>query len=120
MNRHGEFKFYWNGDLLTIKMMGPFNDEGVLACSKEIKDAIRQRNLPSWRRLEMLDEYTLASMSALELTRQLYEWYNNHGCRATAIVVSNSVQVDALQKIIKCHDPIFFNMSKAKEWIKNQ
>ena len=120
MNQHGEFELSWIEDLLIIKMAGPFNDEGVLDCSEEVKALIQRKNLPSWRRLEILDDNTLASLSALEHTRELYAWYNEHGCRATAIVVSNSVQVGVIKEFIKCNDPIFYKLSEAIDWIRNR
>lgn len=120
MNKHGEFEFFWQGDLLTIKKTGPFNDEGILACSEQAKAIVKERNLPSWRRLEILDDNTLASIPAFEDIRNLYLWYNDHGCRATAIVVSNSVQIEAIKKYIKPNATIFYKRSDATDWIKNQ
>lgn len=88
--------------------------------SEEIKAAIRQKNLPSWRRLEILDENTLGSIPTLEYSRVLYDWYGAHGCRAAAIVITNSVQAGVLQKYIKCNDPTFSNLDDAMTWIKDR
>ena len=120
MNIHGEFKFFWDGDLLTINKKGPFNDEGVLACSEQIKAVIRDENLPSWRRLEILDDDTLASIPAFEHISKLYVWYNEHGFLATAIVVSNNVQTDAIKRYIKSNAAIFYKLSDATDWINHQ
>jgi len=42
---------YWQGNNGNI---GAFNDEGILACYEQVKTAILHKNLPSWRRLEIL------------------------------------------------------------------
>ena len=51
MNRHGQFLFSWERNILIIHAKGPFNVEGVLAETNKIKKFILDKNVTKWGKL---------------------------------------------------------------------
>jgi hypothetical protein len=49
-------------------------------------------------KLEVLDENTLGSLSVMKSAAEYNIWCAQNGCMATAIIVSNSVQQNIIEK----------------------
>lgn len=117
MNEHGELRFYWQENTLRVSAKGPFNDEGMLSSSDNIKKAISKKNLLSWSRLEILDEETLGSPSVLGIVDELYTWYIDNGCNRIAIVVSNNLQQTIIEDVFYSDASIFRCEKEAIKWL---
>lgn len=118
MNRHGQMSFSWSDDLLIVKPKGPFNEEGREYVNNRVKDVILNKGLKRWRRLEILDEETMGSPSVLGMVKDLYTWYEDNGCYATAVVVKNSLQIYVIEEMFQSRTvKIFSNISEAEKWI---
>lgn len=121
MNRHGEAKFYWEGDLLIVEPKGPFNLEGSQHQCEEMQTAILQKGLKRWRRLEILEPNTLGSPDVLAVVKGLYHWYDQHGCCAAAVVVKNGVQRYAIETVFQGRNVSIFDSEKdARIWLDSQ
>ncbi|WP_394190418.1 hypothetical protein [Pseudoalteromonas atlantica] len=117
MNIHGKVKLSWNKDLFIIEAFGPFNDEGIEHYNELIKKAIISRVFESWRRLEIWDNEVLGSPSVLDKCKEMYRWYEEQSCEASAVVVSNRIQEIILVEKINTSAEIFTTTEKAKSWL---
>ena len=120
MNIHGEISFVWNGDLIEITSTGPFNETGLNHCISTVKNSILNKNIKSWRRMEIWDDETLGSPECITLSKEKAKWFIAHGCYATAIVVSNSVQRALLEKAATSKIRFFDDAATAKKWLDEQ
>ena len=120
MNMHGEISIVWHGNLIEITSTGPFNVEGLNHCISIIKKSILNKNIKSWCRMEIWDDETLGSPACIALSKVKALWCVNHGCYATAIVVSNSVQRSLLESEARSNIRIFDDAVIAKKWLDEQ
>lgn len=120
MNMHGEISFEWSGDLIEITSTGPFNKTGLNHCISIVQNSILNKNIKSWRRMEVWDNETLGSPECIALSKDKAKWFLTHGCYATAIVVSNSVQRALLEKAATSNIRFFDDIVTAKKWLDEQ
>ncbi len=121
MEKHGETKFYWEGNLLIVEPKGPFNEEGQTYACNQIKLAILDSGIKRWRRLEILDEKTMGSLAVLDIVKDLYTWYDQNGCYITAVVVKNSLQAHSVAEVFNSPTvKIFISLVDAINWISQQ
>lgn len=117
MNKHGYVNFYWHEDILTLELEGPFNEEGLNYYFSLVKTSILNRSGKNWRRLEIWDEETLGSLETLGIGKDIDKWFEENGCLLAAVVVSNSLQKQVLENIIKSNMKIFRNEIEARKWL---
>lgn len=120
MNLHGTVSFVWDDDLIIISAKGPFNEEGLQESIAKIQSAILVKGIGLWRRMEIFDDETLGSPSCIKLSKAADQWFFEHGCYATAIVVSNRVQRALLEQANARNLGIFDDIESAKEWLGKQ
>ncbi|WP_019028312.1 hypothetical protein [Colwellia piezophila] len=118
MNKHGEISFSWVNDVFTLEIKGPFNEEGLEYYIPLIQKSVSKRSVKDWKRVEVWDDEVLGSPTTAALTKSLWEWYDKNGCVLTAIVVSNSVQTQGIQILLKSQAKVFINIGKAQEWLE--
>ncbi len=120
MNMHGEVSFVWNGDLIEITSTGPFNEAGLNHSISTVKNSILNKNIKSWRRMEVWDDETLGSPECITLSKEKAKWFIAQGCYATAIVVSNSIQRNLLENAATSNIRFFDDAATAKKWLDEQ
>ena len=117
---HGDVSFLWNGDLIEITSTGPFNEFGLSHSISEIKSAILNKKIKSWRRMEIWDDETLGSPECVMLSIEKAKWFIAHGCYASAIVVSNSLQKALIEKVATGNVHFFDEVATARKWLDEQ
>lgn len=119
MNRHGHMNISWKKDILIGEVQGPFNEVGLKYWFSELQSVVENRACKTWKRLEVWDEEVLGSPETLEIGHSLYDWYEENGCIATAVVVSNSIQEQIITGIFKSKAKIFRDKEDALNWLEN-
>ena len=109
MNAHGEVSLEWDEDLLIIHTRGPFNEIGAQSSVLDIQSSIRNKNKTLWCKLEVWDDETLGSPSVVALIKEASTWYKDNGCFASAVVISNSIQSQLIQKITNTNAKTFYD-----------
>ena len=120
MNKHGEFLFSWEKNILTIQAKGPFNENGALAETNKIKEFILKKNVTKWCKLGIWDDESLGPLSAIKVIEEYQQWCTKHGCIKTGNVVSNSIQKSIAEKIYNRNGKVFLNERDAKKWLLSQ
>ena len=121
MKAHGYVEITWNKNVLILEVHGPFNDEGVLQTVVDIKKSVLEKKFKQWFRIEKLDEEAMGSPLTISIVNEMYTWASNHGCQATAVVISNLIQKKALEEIKQgSHVKVFQNIHDAQTWISQQ
>ncbi|MFT6900323.1 MAG: hypothetical protein ACJAXS_000485 [Colwellia sp.] len=118
MQSHGSISKKWKANVLIINSEGPFNDEGIIQVIDEIKKSVISKKLRNWLRIEIWDDNTLGSPSVMKCAEDYNVWCSKNGCKATAIVVSNSVQKNLIERTSLGNIKIFNSTNKATDWIK--
>jgi len=117
MNRHGQFLFSWEKNILIIHARGPFNVEGVLAETNKIKKFILKKNVTKWGKLGIWDDEAIGSPEAIEIVENYHQWCIENGCVKTAYVVCNSIQQSISEKVYDSKANIFKSEDDAKKWL---
>ena len=117
MQSHGNISIEWKQQLLIINAYGPFNEEGVLEIIDNLKQAILTKNIKSWIRLELWDLNTLGSPVVMNHVKEHFLWCEEQGCRATAVVVNNSLQRNLIEKDFLTNIGIFNSENEANAWL---
>ncbi len=121
MKAHGYADLSWYKNVLTMDIHGPFNDEGVMLSIKHMKKSVLNKNLKLWYRIEKLDTEAMGSPLTMEIVNEMYLWADNHGCRATAVVVSNLIQKKSIAGVLEGKNAnVFHHIDEAQEWISQQ
>ncbi len=87
MNAHGNWKLEWQGVVLTIRISGAFNQEGLIEFTDNVKSSIASHNISKWYLLEILDAETMVTPEAMTQLKALYEWYFENGCQSQALII---------------------------------
>lgn len=120
MNAHGEVFLEWDEDLLIVHARGPFNEIGAESSILAIQSSIRNENRKLWCRLEVWDQETLGSPAVVALIKDAAVWYKENGCFASAVVISNSIQNQLIQKVTNEQTKTFYDKSEAIQWLNDQ
>lgn len=120
MDAHGEIALFWQNDLLTVNAKGPFNELGMQKTVATIQESILNKNLTSWRKIEIWDNETLGSPEVISLAEDASQWYKENGCIASAVVVSNCIQHQIIKKISNHTSMAFQNEKNAINWLNAQ
>ena len=117
MNPHGKIEFCWHGEVLFIYSYGPFNEEGITEAITELRQAVIEKNIHRWSRVEVLDEESLGSPQTVKLLKQSYQWFDDHGCRHTAVVAETSLLKQLLRTTITQKIEFFDSQEQALQWL---
>ncbi|WP_435237464.1 hypothetical protein ACR30L_07825 [Psychromonas sp. PT13] len=117
MNRHGQFLFSWEENILIIHAKGPFNEEGVLAETNKVKKFILSKNVTKWAKLGIWDDESIGSPEAIAIVENYHQWCIENGCVKTAYVVCNSIQQSISEKVYSSAAQIFKSEDDAKKWL---
>ena len=121
MKAHGYADLSWNNDVLTLDVYGPFNEEGVKLVYGQVKDSVLNKKIKHWCRIEKLDEETMGSPLVVSFVNELYLWADKHGCYATAVIISNLIQAQAIAGVLKGKNAkLFHHIDEAQKWISQQ
>ena len=118
MNKHGHMTLSWHEDLFTIEVQGPFNEEGIAFWFAELKKSVKDKELKAWRRLEIWDKEVFASPQSMQVGESIYDWYEEHGCTMTVVVVSDNLQEHILGRM-KNKVKTFHDKEEAIKWLSN-
>lgn len=121
MKAHGYADLSWQDTTLVLYVYGPFNEEGAALVNQQIKEAVLNKNIQHWYRIEVLDNETMGDPLAMEVVKELYLWAQKNGCYATAVVVNNRIQEPAVAGIA-AQDNVkaFYTLEDASAWISEQ
>lgn len=117
MQSHGKVIFEWQDDLLIVKPIGPFYEEGAIDVIETLKSSILSKKINAWSQLEIWEEDTLGSPFVMTSVKDFFIWCTEQGCRATAVIVKNSVQSELIERHYIGEIAVFRNESKAIEWL---
>lgn len=117
MQSHGEITIAWAEQLLVMYAYGPFNDEGAIDAIDSLKQSILIKNLESWCKLEIWDQDSFGSPFVMNHAKEYYLWCEERGCRATAVVVSTSLQRNILELDFLTNVKVFNSENKARAWL---
>jgi len=118
MKAHGYADLSWNNDVLTLDVYGPFNEEGIKLVFEQVKESVLNKNIKHWCRIEKLDEETMGPAVTLSFVNELYLWADKHGCYATAVIISNLIQAQAIEGVLKDKNVrLFHHIDEAQKWI---
>ncbi|WP_019027770.1 hypothetical protein [Colwellia piezophila] len=120
MNAHGDISLMWEGDLLKIKVFGPFNEIGLKDILSRIQESILNKNLKSWRKMEFWDEDTLGSPDVVSSAKAVAKWYKDNGCYASAIIVCNNIQHQIIDSVTSNNTKSFRDQEAAMNWLNLQ
>jgi len=120
MQKHGTVDLSWQENLLVVQTFGPFNEEAIEYIIAEAKKTVKNRPARLWKRLEILDEETLASPAVLARVKELNTWFEDNGCMQVAVVVCNEIQVYVTEKVLNSYAKIFRDAEAAKKWLGGQ
>jgi hypothetical protein len=119
-NRHGNMNLSWHKEILVAEIEGAFNEEGLEYWFPKVKQLIENRKIDTWYRLEIWDEEVLGSPETIEHAKAMYEWYEENGCLAIAVVVCNRIQEQIITAMFQSQAKIFRNKDEAIQWLENK
>jgi hypothetical protein len=119
MNNHGNITFSWKDDLFTLRVEGAFNEEGIEYSVPLLQESVLNSTMKKWKRLEIWDLEVLGSPETIQRVKLIWDWFNVNGCVLTAVVVSNSIQAQVIEKHLDSSTKIFSDVKKALEWLTN-
>jgi len=120
MKSHGHLGFKWSKDILYVEVFGPFNKEGVVEAASIYLDMIANRKCTSFAVIEILDDESLGSPSALDEVSKLWKCLEQYNCTSLAIVSSNIVQHSIIESIIPHIGKVFNRKEDAEQWIHSK
>jgi len=120
MNKHGNITSSWDGDIFIVELKEAFNEDGLEFWFTQLKQIIESKKLTSWRRLEIWDEEVLGSPETIKIGKAIYDWYEEHGCEHTAVVVENGIQKQIIQHMLNSNAQVFRDKEKALNWLKSR
>lgn len=120
---HGETHFKWQGDILIVNAVGPFNIEGVQASHQKLKEFVAAANKSTWYRLDYADDNTFGDLEVIRSIGKSFFWCFENGCKSIASVTSNSLQRTLFESFLARHDlnllPFDYE-EDALDWIQSQ
>lgn len=120
---HGHIDFSWEEDLLILNCRGPFNKEGIKVAAVELVKNMTNRQHPSWKRIDIVDDNALGDPEVIISMGLSYINAFDNGCRAMALVYFNSLQKVLIENFIAENNinlRAFSNADHAKEWLEKQ
>ena len=94
---HGKSYISVDGDLITVKIIGAFNKEGVIQSIEEIKSAVESFNQ---KKFKLLFDYSKAEGGTPDVFDKINEcniWLNSQNMVAKAIVINSSIHLAILE-----------------------
>jgi hypothetical protein len=119
MNSHGNISFSWEEDIFVLIVKGPFNEEGIEVSVPLLQKSVLNSSYNKWKRLEMWDSEVLASPETIKRCQLIWSWFNANGCTKTAVVISNNIQAQVLEKYSDSSTQTFLDKKKALEWLRS-
>ena len=99
---HGRFDISWNGPIMTVRIAGAFNMEGVDSLHKHIYSAVKNRNHERWLRLDIIEhENTLGPIEAYPKIVNSLSYCVDQGCQHLFMVEGNIVLRQLIAKATK-------------------
>ena len=123
MPAHGHADLTWQGDILNVQVQGPFNVEGMHRALNELKHFVGAANKEYWFRLVELDDNSMGSPEVYKAVAELHQWTKDHGCLATAMLTSSTIQTGLLNQLGHDHQfniQVFASKNDALDWIEQQ
>ena len=120
MIKHGDkLGLKWVGDILVGEVHGAYNEEGITGVFTDIKESVLKSGLSSWYRIEIWND-AIGSPEVVELLSEMYTWCKEHGCLATAAVITNRVQEKIIEERLPNIVEVFGDKEQAMAWLKAQ
>ena len=120
MIKHGDrVSLKWVGDILVAEGHGAYNEEGMIEVVTDLKESVLKSGLSSWYRIEIWND-VIGSPEVFELVSEMYNWCKEHGCLATAVVITNRVQEKVIEEKLPNIVGVFSEKEQAMAWLKAQ
>jgi hypothetical protein len=119
MNSHGNISFSWEEYIFVLIVEGAFNEEGIEVSLPLLQESVLNSTYNKWKRLEMWDSEVLASPETIKRIKFIWSWFRANGCTKTAVVISNSIQAQVIEKYSDSSTQVFLDKEKALEWLRN-
>jgi len=101
MDPHGYVDIEWHNNVLIVRTTGPFNVEGIQIAYQKIIDAVADKNLSEWHRVDFLDNATLGSPAVMKVIGRSYKWSEKHqDCHKVAVCCSNQIQINMMNHFV--------------------
>ena len=118
MIKHGDrVSLKWVGDILVAEVHGSYNEEGAIGVFTDIKESVLKSGLSSWYRMDIWND-AIGSPEVAELLSEMYTWCKEHGCLATAVVITNRVQGKVIEEKLPNIVGVFSEKEQAMAWLK--
>jgi hypothetical protein len=121
---HGEGIVSVNGNVITVKIQGSFNREGIVKYQKKLTTIIESFHAEKFKMLIDFLDAEGATPNALKQVDTFNTWLNDKNLVAKAVVINSPVLLKILfsrtpaqkSQNIKCFD----NTIEAHQWLKSQ
>ncbi|WP_429233223.1 hypothetical protein [Aeromonas salmonicida] len=119
---HGDFTLNVRGHLITCELIGPFNEEGILAWIDEIKSVVNGLNGQSFCALVDHRQHQGVIHSALHHLQDAYAWLSQKNLIAIASLYSthvlHQVAISRMSPVDPDHIRAFNDHQDALSWLE--
>jgi hypothetical protein len=92
---HGKTNAYWQGNLLIVKPLGAFNEEGMQITKQKIQQLIEQKPQPLWGRVTVFEDLdTTGPLNTFAGVLASVKYGVDNGCRLLCLVGGSHLNKD--------------------------
>lgn len=112
MMEHGKYSVTLKNDIITIVLVGMFNEMATKTVNGLIKEQVNTLGNKAFKILLDCSEYEGSTREAHQLSNEFLEWLNQQNCIARATVFSLKLYHD----IVKNEQPALFGQKNRREF----
>lgn len=112
MTEHGQYSVDLEQDILSITLIGMFNDIATTTVCKLIKDLVESLESKPFKILLDCSAYEGSTREAHQVSNQHLLWLNEQNCIARATVFNQKLYHD----IVKNEQPALFELKNRREF----
>lgn len=112
MIEHGTYSVVIENNLLSITLVGTFNDLATRSVCQKIQTKVESLNGQGFGILLDCTEYEGSTRDAHEISNQHLLWLNKQNCIARAVIYSQTLYVD----MVKNEQPALFELQNRREF----
>lgn len=96
---HGQYQLKWHGNILLVKLVGSFNEEGTLSYIADAKQLLEAADMDGYYML--IDDIELegATPVSYQLVNDFNQWSIDNGLIAKALITSSPTVVNMMYKM---------------------
>ena len=118
---HGTFDLSITGNLIHIKLIGSFNEQGAIRYVNEVKRLVESIGESGFKVLIEADKFEGATPEAYQISGELNLWLREKKIIAKAITSASTLKSNTAVRfephIMAGNVAIFTTVSSAKEWL---